>query len=204
VSSAAAASEGPRLRRVRSPDVDEDPAASERLVARRTSPASAIRLLRVLRGTSRPVCHGPLWWPIFLLCPQVRIELPLRRSAREVEVGIALDGVTGAIGPVDVRMPDVSEREVDRAAVLTATVEPEEVEDELRERTWEEVVRRYRPSAVPDIELGDAEALHLPYHVVTVGDEMYLVDLMMRRVDPIDYASDAEPLARRVVTGLSR
>lgn len=171
-----------------------------RLVARRDVLPAARHLLRI--APPRPVPRGHAYWPIALVKTIATIKVPFRRPF-DVRVAGAVDTVTGRCGLVDVDLPERADRETSTAVVIGKRLDDTAVRAKWREYFRNHVVRQYRPSRIDRIEVVELEYCHLPYRVVVDGTRVYLVDELMRRVDPVDQLRHVEryfTAARAAVT----
>lgn len=152
-------------------------------------------LLRCLRGGAAPPHHhGDLYWPIDLTVAAAMVTLPLR-TPRRVTVPIAHDAVTGHHGILDLSIPELkttyaSEEEIVRAGAGEPAAE-------LQEFAREQFVRRHRPTKIRDLGFEVVERVHLPYHVLTAGTSIFLVDRLTGRVDHPERHPYARMLSRR-------
>lgn len=154
-----------------------------RLVARRDALAVARGLLRI--APPHPQLRGRAYWPIWLVTGTATFKLPFRQP-RDARLEGAVDGMTGRCGVVDVNLPPVESRDCGDVVVI-----PERLDADAAGARWREFFRnylwrRFRPAAIPRLEIADIRPCHLPYRVVVDGRGVYLVDELMRRVDPLD------------------
>ena len=173
-----------------------DESESCKLVARR--PGWLLRLLRFDRTLPRP--HGTLYWPIDLIGVSADIKLPFRRF-NHAKIPIAHDAVTGRLGVLDKSMPAPQIRAVSPRKIVAATPKPSENDPNLYEFARDQIIRRYRPTEIRNLEVEGRDHVHLPYHTVVAGDTVYLVDRFAAGVDYADryphaHTVDGAPINR--------
>ncbi|MQA04562.1 MAG: hypothetical protein GEV07_18225 [Streptosporangiales bacterium] len=154
-----------------------------RLVARRDVLPAVRHLLRI--APPRPVPTGRAYWPIVMIKGEASVKLPFRRIDG-IRVAGAVDAVTGRGGLVDVKLPGLEEREVGDEVVIGERYGEDEVRKRWREFFRNYVVRKYRPTEIERLDVVDFQPCYLPYRVVEDGGRRYLVDELMKRVDPLD------------------
>lgn len=164
-------------------DATLDDEKVRRLVARRDVLPAVRHLLRI--APPRPEPRGHAYWPIALVKTMATVKVPFRQPF-DVRVAGAVDTVTGRCGLVDVDLPDRVDRDASADIVIEERFDDAEVRARWREYFRNHVVRQYRPSRIDRIEVVELEYCHLPYRVVVDGGRVYLVDELVRRVDPVD------------------
>ncbi|MHA6800282.1 hypothetical protein [Bounagaea algeriensis] len=163
-------------REIRAVPVDTGVARSRRVVQRRPG-----WLLRCLRGgADTPRLHGSLYWPIELALAAATVKLPFH-APRRVAVPIARDAVTAHHGVLDLPVREPETVTVPEAEIVQAGAETPE--SALREFAREQIVRRHRPTHIQDLDFEAIQHLHLPYHVLSHGNSVFLVDRLAERVD---------------------
>lgn len=93
--------------------------------------------------------------------------------------------MTGRAGVVDVDLPMTRPREVGKDDRVSACHDDAQVHNLWRDFFRDYIVRRRRPLRPPVLAVDRLEHVWLPYHVVAADDRRFLVDLLMRRVDPL-------------------
>lgn len=154
-----------------------------RLVARRDVLPALRQLLRI--APPRPQPRGRAYWPIVLIKGEAAVKLPFRRLDG-IRVAGAIDAVTGRCGLVDVKLPAMEHRCIDDDVTIPALLDQAEVHQRWREYFRNYVVRQYRPTEIERLDVVEVQECYLPYRVVLDGGKTYLVDELMKRVDPLD------------------
>lgn len=163
-------------REIRAVAVDTGVARSRQVVQRRPG-----WLLRCLRGgAARPRLHGALYWPIELALAVATVKLPFH-APRRVAIPIARDAVTAHHGVLDLSVREPEAVTVPEAEIVEACADAPE--SALREFAREQIVRRHRPTHIRDLDFEAVQCVHLPYHVLSQGESVFLVDRLAGRVD---------------------
>lgn len=133
--------------------------------------------------SAQPAQHlGEVYWPLALVWASAAGTG--RRQWREGLLG-AVDLVTGRPGIVDVALPPLA-----RQHVATGRIPPRVPRDRAL-LTWHDfhrdhVDRRRKPFRPPRLTVDRVELAWLPHQLVGCGTSRYLVDTLVRRVDPLE------------------
>ena len=163
-------------------DAPLDPGDALRLVARR----HWLAWLRIRWQVAPEVLReaGSLYWPIYLIRARVVYRPALRRPVQLRWLG-AVDGVTGRAGNAEIRVPPRVLRDVDPAQVIPSRYAQEQILQTWRVFARRFVEVRYKPVEIRELSVEDLEHCYLPYCVVVGAGKTYLIDCLMRRVDPL-------------------